>query len=248
MRCPKCKNLDTKVIDSRMTEDGQAIRRRRECEKCEARFTTLERLEFINFLVTKSNGEKDLYDRSKLQRSVMMAFNKRNIDHNIIEQMINELENEWASNKKGITSIPDNNFSLIIPQIDINTKVIPLVDLADENATQKALKTGVVQAKGSSSPGQLGTIYIFGHSTDSPWHIKLYNAIFYPLKDVEEGSEIIIIYEGNPFIYQVEEKKIISANDLQYLTNPSEKEKLILLTCWPPGTTLKRLLIVAIRT
>ena len=104
MRCPKCKNLDTKVIDSRMTEDGQSIRRRRECEKCEARFTTFERLEFINFLVTKSNGEKDLYDRSKVYRSILMAFNKRSMDHNRIEQVINELENEWASNKKGITS------------------------------------------------------------------------------------------------------------------------------------------------
>lgn len=104
MRCPKCKNLDTKVIDSRMTEDGQSIRRRRECEKCEARFTTFERLEFINFLVTKSNGEKDLYDRTKVQRSIIMAFNKRSMDPNQIEQMINELENEWASNKKGITS------------------------------------------------------------------------------------------------------------------------------------------------
>ena len=104
MRCPKCKNLDTKVIDSRMTEDGQSIRRRRECEKCEARFTTFERLEFINFLVTKSTGEKDLYDRTKVQRSILMAFNKRSMDHNQIEQMINELENEWASNKKGITS------------------------------------------------------------------------------------------------------------------------------------------------
>lgn len=104
MRCPKCKNLDTKVIDSRMTEDGQSIRRRRECEKCEARFTTFERLEFINFLVTKSDGEKVLYDRTKVQRSILMAFNKRSMDHNIIEQTINELENEWASNKKGITS------------------------------------------------------------------------------------------------------------------------------------------------
>lgn len=92
------------MIDSRMTEDGQSIRRRRECEKCEARFTTFERLEFINFLVTKSTGEKDLYDRTKVQRSILMAFNKRSIDHNKIEQMINELENEWASNKKGITS------------------------------------------------------------------------------------------------------------------------------------------------
>lgn len=104
MRCPKCKNLDTKVIDSRMTEDGQSIRRRRECEKCEARFTTFERLEFINFLVTKSNGGKVLYDRSKVQRSILMAFNKRNMDLGKIEQIINELENEWASNKKGITS------------------------------------------------------------------------------------------------------------------------------------------------
>lgn len=104
MRCPKCKNLDTKVIDSRMTEDGQSIRRRRECEKCEARFTTFERLEFINFLVTKSDGEKELYDRTKVQRSILMAFSRRSMDHNKIEQMINELENEWASNKKGITS------------------------------------------------------------------------------------------------------------------------------------------------
>ena len=150
-------------------------------------------------------------------------------------------------NQKGIPSIPDNNFSLIIPQININTKVIPFVNLADKNATQKALKAGAVQAKGSSSPGQQGTIYIFGHSTDSPWHIKLYNAIFYPLKDMEQGDEIIIIYKGNPFIYQVEEKKIVGADDLQYLANPLGKEKLVLLTCWPPGTTWKRLLIIAIR-
>jgi len=87
-----------------MTEDGQSIRRRRECEKCESRFTTFERLEFINFLVTKSDGSKELYDRSKVQRSILMSFNKRNMEHAQIEQMINELENEWASNKKGITS------------------------------------------------------------------------------------------------------------------------------------------------
>ena len=55
MRCPKCKNLDTKVIDSRGTEDGKAIRRRRECEKCGARFTSFERLEFVSFLVIKSS-------------------------------------------------------------------------------------------------------------------------------------------------------------------------------------------------
>ena len=65
---------------------------------------------------------------------------------------------------------------------------------------------------------------------------------------MEKGDEIVIIYKGKPFIYRVEEKKIVSASNFQYLTNPLEKEKLILLTCWPPGTTWKRLLIIAIRT
>ncbi|MFB0964992.1 MAG: transcriptional regulator NrdR [Patescibacteria group bacterium] len=104
MRCPKCKNLDTKVIDSRIAEDGKSIRRRRECEKCESRFTTFERMEFVNFLVTKSTGEDELYDRSKVERSVQKAVYKRNVDHAAIESMLNDLENEWAANKKGITS------------------------------------------------------------------------------------------------------------------------------------------------
>ena len=153
----------------------------------------------------------------------------------------------WLS-QRGIVSIPDNNFSLIIPQININTKVIPSVDLADQGAVKEALKTGVVQARDSSSPGQPGTISIFGHSTNSLWNIKLYNAIFYSLKEVKKGDEIIIIYKGKPFIYQVEKKEIVSADDLQYLVNPWGEEKLMLFTCWPPGTTWKRLLIIAIRT
>jgi transcriptional repressor NrdR len=104
MRCTKCKNLDTKVIDSRIAEDGKSIRRRRECEKCGSRFTTFERMEFVNFLVTKANGEQELYDRSKVERSIEKAVHRRQVDHAAIETMINELENEWAANKKGITS------------------------------------------------------------------------------------------------------------------------------------------------
>jgi transcriptional repressor NrdR len=104
MRCPKCKNLDTKVIDSRIAEDGKSIRRRRECEKCGARFTTFERMEFINFLVQKSSGEQEMYDRSKVQQSIGKAIYKRKVDMLQIELIINDLENEWASNKKGITS------------------------------------------------------------------------------------------------------------------------------------------------
>ncbi len=104
MRCPKCKNLDTKVIDSRIAEDGKSIRRRRECEKCGARFTTFERMEFISFLVTKTSGVQEMYDRSKVQQSIGKAIYKRNVDINDIELIINDLESEWAANKKGITS------------------------------------------------------------------------------------------------------------------------------------------------
>ena len=104
MLCPKCKNLETRVIDSRISEDGLSIRRRRECESCHARFTTFERMEFISFFVTKTSGKKELYNRSKLETSIMKACNKRNIPHEKIESMINALEIDWAENKTGVTS------------------------------------------------------------------------------------------------------------------------------------------------
>lgn len=104
MKCPKCRNLDTRVIDSRTTEDGKAIRRRRECEKCGARFTTFERLEFVSFMVTKASGEMEPYNRTKVMNSMRKALTKREFDPEKLEDTINALENEWAQNKQGITS------------------------------------------------------------------------------------------------------------------------------------------------
>lgn len=104
MKCPKCRNLDTRVIDSRMTEDWKAIRRRRECENCGARFTTFERLEFVSFMVTKSSGEVEPYNRTKVMNSMRKALAKREFNPEKVEDIINSLENEWAQNKQGITS------------------------------------------------------------------------------------------------------------------------------------------------
>ena len=104
IKCPKCRNLDTRVIDSRTTEDGKAIRRRRECEKCGARFTTFERLEFVSFMVTKASGEMEPYNRTKVMNSMRKALTKREFDPEKLEDAINALENEWAQNKQGITS------------------------------------------------------------------------------------------------------------------------------------------------
>lgn len=153
---------------------------------------------------------------------------------------------DWLKQKE-ISFVPDRDFSLIIPRLDIAAKVVPLIDLSDQEMMTKALKEGAVQARRGASPGEKGTTYIFGHSTDSPLHISLYNAVFYPLKDITKDEEIIIIYKKMPYSYRVKEKKIINADNIQDLKSSLEEEKIALVTCWPPGTTLKRLVVTAIR-
>lgn len=104
MKCPKCQNMDTKVIDSRVIDNGQSIRRRRECEFCQNRFTTFERKGTTELMVIKKNGDKQLYDRDKLKRALMLAFAKRKIDNEEIENMINNLESERSTDRAEITS------------------------------------------------------------------------------------------------------------------------------------------------
>ena len=104
MKCPKCQNVDTKVIDSRVIEDGGSIRRRRECEFCNHRFTTFERKWFTELMVVKKDWSKEMYDRQKLKRAITLACAKRNIDTEEIETMINNLEADWSTEKNEITS------------------------------------------------------------------------------------------------------------------------------------------------
>jgi len=89
MRCPFCGNDDTQVKDSRPTEDNSAIRRRRFCPNCGARFTTFERIQLRELTVIKKNGLKVPFDRDKLARSIMIATRKRPIDPERIERLIN---------------------------------------------------------------------------------------------------------------------------------------------------------------
>ncbi|WP_298725213.1 transcriptional regulator NrdR [uncultured Ferrovibrio sp.] len=89
MRCPFCGNDDTQVKDSRPTEDNSAIRRRRFCPNCGARFTTFERIQLRELTVVKKNGLKVPFDRDKLARSIMIATRKRPIDPERIERLIN---------------------------------------------------------------------------------------------------------------------------------------------------------------
>jgi len=89
MRCPFCGHEDTQVKDSRPTEDGSAIRRRRSCAGCGQRFSTVERVQLREIMVVKSDSTRQLFDRDKLARSVRIALRKRPVDADRIEQIVN---------------------------------------------------------------------------------------------------------------------------------------------------------------
>ena len=92
MRCPFCENEDTKVIDSRHTEEGHAIRRRRECEKCNKRFTTYEKVEEVILMVIKKDGSRETFDRSKVMNGIIKACEKRPVPIAEIEKIVDDIE------------------------------------------------------------------------------------------------------------------------------------------------------------
>ena len=94
MKCPYCRSLDSKVIDSRMTKEGIAVRRRRECLDCKHRFTTYERIEEIPLVLIKKDGRRETFDRPKVLSGMKKACQKRNISMNTLEQFVDELERE----------------------------------------------------------------------------------------------------------------------------------------------------------
>ena len=104
MRCPFCGNEDTQVKDSRPTEDNSAIRRRRQCPNCGARFTTFERVQLRQLTVVMGTGQREPFDRDKLLRSMMIALRKRPVDAERTERVVNGLVRRLESS--GESEIP----------------------------------------------------------------------------------------------------------------------------------------------
>ena len=105
MLCPFCKTGDTSVVDSRPTEDGTAIRRRRTCG-CGERFTTFERVQYRELTVVKKNGRKSIFDRDKLSKSIYIALKKRPIDTDTVEKFISNISRSLE--EMGQNEIPSN--------------------------------------------------------------------------------------------------------------------------------------------
>lgn len=104
MHCTRCKSTDTSVVDSRLAEDGRAVRRRRECDKCQHRFTTFERQEMSSLIVVKRDESREPYSREKLERGIWIACTKRPVTEEKVDKMLSKLEEKWASNKKEVSS------------------------------------------------------------------------------------------------------------------------------------------------
>ncbi len=92
MNCPFCSNDESKVVDSRPTEEGQAIRRRRECISCKKRFTTYEKIEELPLIVIKKGGDREAYNRNKVMNGIIRSCEKRPVSMQKIEEIVDEIE------------------------------------------------------------------------------------------------------------------------------------------------------------
>lgn len=140
----------------------------------------------------------------------------------------------------------DTNFSILIPKIGASERIFENVDPSNEEEYGKKLLEGVAHAQGSAFPGYGGNTYIFAHSADSFWNVGRYNAVFYLLKELQPGDDVVVFFQNKRFNYVVTETKVVDATNLDYLkADIGTGETLTLQTCWPPGTTWKRMLVFA---
>ncbi len=128
MRCPFCANEDTQVKDSRPTDDNAAIRRRRQCPNCGARFTTFERVQLRELTVVKTTGQREPFDRDKLLRSMQIALRKRPVDPERLERVVNGIVRRLESS--GESEIPTSVIGQIVMDALANLDQVAYVRFA----------------------------------------------------------------------------------------------------------------------
>ena len=145
---------------------------------------------------------------------------------------------------KTITPVSEE-FGLVIPKLELNVKVFSNVDANNPQEYLPILTKGVAHAKGSVLPNEMGNVFIFGHSSDTPLNVNRYNAVFYLISKLEKNDEILIYYNSLKYAYRVTDKKIVSPDKVAETLQNLQGETLTLQTCYPAGTTLYRLLVLA---
>lgn len=140
----------------------------------------------------------------------------------------------------------DSSFGIVIPKIGANASVIANVDPYNESDYRSALTRGVAHANGTMYPGDIGRMFLFAHSSENAWFASRYNAIFYLLPKLENGDPIYVYHNNTRYTYFVTGSQVVAGDALEYLEyQGSTNKELVLMTCWPAGTTLQRYLVFA---
>lgn len=158
-----------------------------------------------------------------------------------------EIQYRFGSTKSELLSqdmTVKEDFAISVPKVGINAKVFAEVDPFNKEEYSKALKQGAAHAQGTAYPGNQGNVFIFAHSTSSQNLVTRYNAIFYLLNKLEKGDEVQLTYGKDNFKYKVVETRVITPEEVSYLNKKGNQKTVTLMTCWPAGTTWKRLLVI----
>ncbi|MCX7928909.1 MAG: sortase [Patescibacteria group bacterium] len=183
-----------------------------------------------------------------IKEEIRYRFSTKHVDANpniqvkaAVDENNKEILVKSEADQLGISS----DFSIYIPKIDARSNVIASVNPFSKKEYLEALARGVAHASTTYFPGQGKPVFLFSHSTDSPANFIRYNAVFYLLKKLDINDEIVIYFYGEKHVYLVERAFVVSSKDTSWLSGEGDEEKLILMTCDPPGTTLKRFIVIA---
>ena len=138
-------------------------------------------------------------------------------------------------------------FSINIPKISAQSRIIPNIDAADKFAYGQALERGVAHAAGTFLPGMDGAMTLFAHSTDIEVNVARFNAVFYRLDELVAGDQVTIWYLGQKYDYRIPGARIVPPGDVSVFTSQPGATELYLVTCTPRGTTKNRLIVAAQR-
>ncbi len=145
-----------------------------------------------------------------------------------------------------LTIVPaSTDFGIVIEKLGVNAPIVADVDTSSHEAYMEAMRHGVAHAKDTAKPDQIGNVYLFAHSTLNFWEYGPYAAVFTTLHQLVPGDRIVIFYQGKRYDYLVDEKEIVPGFDTTPLGRASSRRILTLQTCDPPGTTWRRLIIIA---
>lgn len=192
----------------------------------------------------KSNGANHFVIGLGIGLVLVSGFIFAQLFHDPLSQEVGYLIRQTSDSKEALAP-PNTEFALVIDKIGAVAPIIREVDPLDPRIYQRALKDGVAHAQGTSLPGEKGNIFLFAHSSADLLTATSYNSVFYLLHHLEEGDEIKLYYQDREYRYLVTAKAKVDATAVSYLQNGSKEPTLTLMTCWPPGTTYKRLVVIA---